>query len=59
MLTPNVYDATSTYAVGDLVIYQNQLYKCTTAIAVAEAWDATHWTLTNMAEVAKHIEGVA
>ena len=38
------YDSTSTYAVGDIVIYNGVLYKCTTAISTAEAWDATHWT---------------
>ena len=39
-----IYDATSTYAVGDKVIYQGVLYRCTTAIDPAEAWDSTHWT---------------
>ena len=48
MLTPNVYSASSTYDVGDYVIYQNQLYRCTTAITVAEAWTPAHWTLTNL-----------
>jgi len=37
------YDQTSTYEVGDLVMYENLLYKCITAITVAEAWDATKW----------------
>jgi len=53
MLTPNVYSASATYAVGDVVIYQNQLYRCTTAIGTAEAWDSTHWELTNVVELAK------
>lgn len=38
------YDATSTYALGDIVIYQGALYQCSTAITTAEAWDSTHWT---------------
>lgn len=42
------YDATSTYAVGDYCIYGGQLYKCTTAISTAEAWDSTHWTATDI-----------
>lgn len=37
------YDQTSTYDVDDLVMYENLLYKCITAITVAEAWDATKW----------------
>lgn len=53
MLTPNVYSASATYAVGDVVIYQNQLYRCTTAITTAEAWDATHWESTNVVELAQ------
>lgn len=38
------YDGTSTYAVGDYCIYNNTLYKCTTAITTAEEWNASHWT---------------
>lgn len=38
------YSASSTYAVGDYVIYNAQLYKCNTAITTAEAWTASHWT---------------
>ena len=39
-----IYDNTTTYAVGDRVIYNGRLYRCTTAITTAEDWDATHWT---------------
>ena len=37
------YDPTATYAVNDLCLYEGVLKQCTTAIPVAEAWDATHW----------------
>lgn len=47
----NDYDNTSTYAVDDCVIYGGVLYKCTTAIAVAEAWDSTHWTQIKAVDV--------
>lgn len=40
------YSASATYAVGDYVSYQGKLYKCNTAITVAEAWTAAHWTET-------------
>jgi len=42
------YDATATYAVGDLCVYQNTLYRCNTAITTAEAWTAAHWTATTV-----------
>jgi len=44
------YDATATYAVGDLCIYDGILYECTTAITTAEAWDAAHWKIGNFGE---------
>ena len=40
------YSSSATYDVGDYVIYNGQLYRCTTAIPAAEAWDSTHWTTT-------------
>lgn len=40
----NVYDSSATYAIGDYAIYQNTLYKCTTAITVGETFDPTKWT---------------
>ena len=42
------YDPTSTYDLGDLCIYNNTLYRCTTAITTAEAWTAAHWTATTV-----------
>ena len=38
------YDTSATYVVGDVVTYQGQRYRCTTAVAVAEPFDATKWT---------------
>ena len=38
------YDSSSTYSIGDYVIYSNAIYKCNTAISIAEDWDSTHWT---------------
>lgn len=42
------YSTSSTYAVGAYVLYNNVLYRCTTAIATAEAWTAAHWTAVNV-----------
>lgn len=44
------YDDTATYAVGDFCIYSEVLYKCVTAVTVAEAFDSTKWTPTTAAE---------
>lgn len=49
----NVYSESSTYAVGDYATYDGLLYKCTTAIATAEAFNSAHWTsVTIMSSVA-------
>ena len=43
----NIADAFSelqTYAVGDYCIYESILYKCTTAVQTAGAWDSSKWT---------------
>ena len=47
----DAYDDTSTYDVGDCVIYNGVLYQCNTAITVAEEWDATHWTAVKAVDV--------
>ena len=44
----SAYDDTATYNVGDYCIYSNQLYKCNTAIAVAESFTPAHWTACNI-----------
>ncbi len=38
------YSSSVTYALGDYCIYDNNLYKCTTAIVAAEVWTSGHWT---------------
>ena len=38
------YSTSATYNVGDYVIYNGQLYRCTTAITTPESWTAAHWT---------------
>lgn len=40
----SAYSSSSTYAVGDYVIHNSNLYRCTTAITTAEAFTAAHWT---------------
>lgn len=38
------YSTSATYAVGDYVLYNGALYRCTTAITTAEAWTPAHWS---------------
>lgn len=48
-IAPNVapqYSASSTYGIGDYVIYNNQLYRCRVEISTAEAWTSSHWAAT-------------
>lgn len=46
----DAYDDTATYAVNDLCIYNNVLYRCTTAVTAAEAFDPSKWTATTLAD---------
>lgn len=46
----SAYSASSTYAVGDYVIHNSNLYRCTTAITTAEAFTAAHWTQVVLAD---------
>lgn len=48
----------STYAEGDFCMYRGQLYICTTAIPVAEVWNYSHWTPTNVAEQIGNVEAL-
>ena len=43
------YDTTLTYTIGEVVIYNGKIYKCTTAITIPESWDSTHWAETSVA----------
>ena len=45
-----VFDPASTYDVGDLVMYNDILYRCKTAISTPAAWDATKWDATNIVD---------
>lgn len=43
------YSASSTYAVGEYVVYDGYLWRCTTAITETESWTAAHWTKVALA----------
>ena len=40
------YDSTSSYSVGDYVLYDGDLYVCTTA--TTGDWDSSDWTSTTL-----------
>lgn len=45
-----LFDSSQSYAVGDCVIHDGQLYKCRTA--GSGAWNAARWTLSSVVDVA-------
>lgn len=50
------YDTSATYAVGDVVTYNGQRYRCTTAVTVAEPFDVTKWTGEDVETVLNEIK---
>ena len=42
-----IYSSSATYAVGDMVRYTDNVWKCTTAIDTAESWNANHWEVVD------------
>lgn len=47
------YDATANYPLGATCTHDGKLYKCTTAIQVAEAWNPAHWAQVTLNDYAK------
>lgn len=52
-VTANNYDSTSTYSIGDIVAYNGYLYRCTSNITKPEAFNPSHWVITNSVEEIK------
>lgn len=47
----DTFDPTSTYSVGDYVMYNNLLYVCTTAVTTPGAWNAGSWSRTTVESI--------
>ena len=47
--TPN-FSSSSTYEVGDYVMYQGKLYKCITEITTSGGWDSSKWSLAILSD---------
>ena len=45
--------------INDYCIYNNTLYKCASAITVAEPWTAAHWTATTISTELAAIKALA
>lgn len=43
----NRYDSTTTYNIGDIVIYGDSMYRCISDIATPEEFNSSHWVITN------------
>ena len=46
----NTFSTSSTYAVGDYVLYEGSVYQCNTAITTAGAWDSSKWDAIVLAD---------
>ncbi len=46
----DAYDEEGNYSVGDVVMHEGQLYRCTVA-ASAEEWTEAHWTETTVEDI--------
>lgn len=44
----DTYDSSSTYAIGDVCVYNGSVYQCNTIIRTPEAFNANHWTKINL-----------
>lgn len=45
--SPQTYDPTYAYLVGDICVYDGTWYKCNTGTSSGEAWDPDHWDATD------------
>lgn len=56
-LAPEYDPVNGTYIVGQCCVYNNKLYKATSNIISAEAWDSRHWTETSVTDELNTIGG--
>lgn len=52
------YDNAQVYAVGALCSYDGNMYRCITAITVAEDWNPAHWESTSITALLNEKENV-
>lgn len=54
----NEYSVSSTYQVGDYVVYDGILYKCITQISTAEEWDSSKWQVAELGSVVANVNRI-
>ena len=52
------YDNSQVYAVGTLCSHNGNMYRCKTAITVAEEWNSAHWEATSFTTLLSEKENV-
>lgn len=50
-IVASTFSTSSTYEVGDYVLYNHTLYRCKTAISAAGAWDSSKWDATKTQDI--------
>ena len=45
------FSESATYAAGDMCVYGNRLYRCTTAVTTAGAWNSANWTEATVRDI--------
>lgn len=53
----DTYDATASYAVGNIVLYQNISYECIVAITIPEPFNGDHWKRITFEELLDRVNG--
>lgn len=49
LLAAPIYNASSSYNIGDYVLYNGYVWRCTTTIVGGETWDSSHWIMRRIA----------
>lgn len=45
------FSESATYAAGDMCVYGHRLYRCTTAVTTAGAWNSANWTEATVRDI--------
>lgn len=54
----NTFSTSSTYSVGDYVIYKGVLYKCKSAVTTAGAWNSNKWQQVNIIDFINELKNI-
>ena len=54
-IVADTYSPSNAYSIGDIVIYNDFLYKCTVNIVVGEPWTSNHWVQVRVDNVIREV----